>query len=115
MDKRLIESRLRTLHDAITVLRALPSEMPAHKLRLESGERMLQRIAADYERQCNDLATLAAAERKPPMRVNPRGRRKASDVRSRELCPCNDPVCTRAHIKRDPPMDNSNVADENEG
>lgn len=80
--KRLIEARLRTLHEAITVLRALAPEMSAHRLRLESGEKMLRRIATDYEDQCNRLAELASAERKPPQRVTTPGRRKRSQPRS---------------------------------
>lgn len=113
MDKR--KDRLTTLRTCADMLTDMIADMPAHKLRLEAATGMVRRLADAYERACNDLAELERSERKPPMRVNPRGRRKASDVRSRELCSCNDPVCTRAHIKRDLPMDNSNVADENEG
>lgn len=76
MDRKLVEKRVQTLHEAIRVLRALVPEMSAHRLRLESGERMLRRIATDYEDQCKRLAELETSERKPPQRVSMRSRKK---------------------------------------
>lgn len=139
MDRKLAEKRIRTLHDAIQVLRALAPEMSAHRLRLESGEKMLRRIATDYEDQCNRLAELESAERKPPQRVTASGRRKRSPIRGELVYEPGVGVQRRAddepppqHVlaserrKRTPlgkalrehlesPMDVSNLNEENEG
>lgn len=116
MNRKLAETRIRTLREAIDVLRALAPEMSAHRLRLESGEKMLRRIAIDYERIVNDHIELEEAERKPPQRVLASGRRKRAARSSAYVSPNDAALIDRAekHL-REAPMDNSNLDEENEG
>lgn len=117
MDRRLVETRLRVLRDAVAVLQVLRADMPAHALRLEAADRALRRIADDYKRQCDDLAELTRAERKPPQRVSAPGRKKRSQPRSLiiECVRCGSPEGSNPDCPRCKPMDNSNVGEENQG
>lgn len=115
MDRKLAEKRIRTLHDAITVLRALAPEMSAHRLRLESGEKMLRRIADDYQRISEldeALHELGRSQRKPPQRVTAPGRRKRAARSSAYVSPNDAALIDRAE---EFVMDNRNVKEENEG
>jgi hypothetical protein len=113
VDEKTVKRRLLVLHDAADVLQALRPEMPAYESYIDLARRRLQMIADRYTAQAA-LTELSLSDRKPPQRVNPRGRRKAAKKPS-GLCPCNDPGCTRPHIKPEPPMNNNNIEEENEG
>lgn len=119
--------RLTLIANTVSVLRALRSEMPAHTDLIDTTILGLSKISERYEQRANDLNMLANALRKPPLK---RGRvakprlTSAADValikRAEEFvvtkrrCSCG-PHDTCALCRTEPPMDNSNLLEENPG
>lgn len=102
--------RLQTLLDAGSVLRSLAAEMPENTLIIGQASRQLEVVRQLYEQRCSMLEELALP-RKPPQRVTLRGRRGAK----RDVCKAHGLRDCADCANPDGPMDNSNVAEENEG